>query len=239
MQKTLSVLIIDDEPLAKEILKSYVGKIADLTLVGTCRNVLEAFVILNNQTIDLLLLDINMPEMSGIDFLKQLKNPPMTIFTTAYSEHAVESYELNAVDYLLKPISFERFTKAIQKAVDQFRSHTNRTNHTTPIQNHLLVRSEGKWVRIDLANLWLVEGLKDYVRLWINDERITVHSTMKNFESQLSLHTHFMRIHKSYIVNLNHVSEANHSTMLINGQRLTIGSTYKDEVLKTFPYRKS
>lgn len=234
----LKVLIIDDEPLAQEILQSYLGQIDDLEVVGVCKNVLEAFVILNNQQVDLLLLDINMPEMSGIDFLKQLKNPPLTIFTTAYSEYAIESYELNAIDYLLKPISFDRFLKAVNKAQDFFYSTTKEESPLQINPNQLFVRSDGKWIKIDLAHLWLIEGLKDYIRLWINNDRITIHSTMKNFEIQLAAYPHFLRVHKSYIVNLNYVSEADSNALLVKDQRIAIGNTYKEEVSKAFSNMK-
>jgi DNA-binding LytR/AlgR family response regulator len=234
----IKILIVDDEPLAQEILQSYINATDGLELVGVCKNALEAFVMLNKQQIDVLLLDINMPEMSGIDFLKQLKNPPLTIFTTAYTEYAFQSYELNAIDYLLKPISANRFLKAIHKAQELLQPNSNTQEHIPVNQNQFFVRSNGKWIKIDVLNLWLIEGLKDYIRLWINDERITVHSTMKNFEAQLQSFPNFLRVHKSYIVNLNLVSEVDNYTLSIKDQRITIGSTYKEEVQKTLQLRK-
>jgi DNA-binding LytR/AlgR family response regulator len=233
MQK-LKLLIVDDEPLAQEILQTYIAKTDALELVGTCKNALEAFAALNKQQVDVVLLDINMPEMSGIDFLRSLKHPPLVIFTTAYTEFAVESYELDAVDYLLKPIPFDRFLKAINKA-QQYLTSTQPTA-TSEVkmnsENLLFVRSEGKWVKINLNELWFVEGLKDYVRLWMNDGRIAVHSTMKNFELQLASYTQFVRVHKSHIVNLNFVTEVDGNSISIKGELIAIGSTYKDEVNK-------
>ncbi len=234
MQK-LKLLIVDDEPLAQEILQTFVAKIDSLELVGVCKNAMEAFGAVNKESVDLMLLDINMPEMTGIDFLKSLKNPPMVIFTTAYTQFAIESYELNAIDYLLKPIPFDRFLKAIHKAQQLLipsQAVSSVSEVKQPSDNLLFVRSEGKWVKINLAELWFVEGLKDYVRLWMNDGRIAVHSTMKNFEQQLAGHSQFVRVHKSHIVNLNYITEVDGNSISIKGELIAIGSTYKDEVNK-------
>lgn len=232
----MRVAIVEDEPLAQEILQSYLQRINTFELVATCKNALEAFALLNQQSIDLLLLDINMPHISGMDFIKSLKNPPLVIFTTAYGEYAIDSYELNAVDYLLKPISFDRFLKASNKAQEMFKP----MQINIPLQSQLpantnkllFVRSEGKWIKIDLSKLWFVEGLKDYVKLWMEDGRITVHSTMKNFEEQLSVYSNFIRVHKSHIVNLEFVSEIENNSLKIKDQIIGIGNTYKEEVYK-------
>jgi DNA-binding LytR/AlgR family response regulator len=232
----MRVAIVEDEPLAQEILQSYLQRINTFELVATCKNALEAFALLNQQSIDLLLLDINMPHISGMDFIKSLKNPPLVIFTTAYGEYAIDSYELNAVDYLLKPISFDRFLKASNKAQEMFKP----MQINIPLQSQLpantnkllFVRSEGKWIKIDLSKLWFVEGLKDYVKLWMEDGRITVHSTMKNFEEQLSAYSNFIRVHKSHIVNLEFVSEIENNSLKIKDQIIGIGNTYKEEVYK-------
>lgn len=227
----IRIAIVDDEPLAQEILQSYLQKLPDTELVGVCKNALEAFALLNKQTVDLLLLDINMPEISGLDFLKSLKHPPKVIFTTAYTEHALESYELNAIDYLVKPIAFDRFLRAIQKVQQEIQPAP--VSAATPSSEKLLfVRSEGKWIRIDLRKLWFVEGLKDYVRLWTDDGRITVHSTMKNFEEQLKIYSNFVRVHKSHIINLEYITEVDGNAIQIKDQLIAIGSTYKDDVQK-------
>jgi DNA-binding LytR/AlgR family response regulator len=234
MQK-LKLLVVDDEPLAQEILQAYIAKIDSLELVGVCKNALEAYGALNKGGVDLILLDINMPEISGIDFLKSLKNPPLVIFTTAYPQFAIESYELNAIDYLLKPIPFDRFLRAIYK-VQQLLMPSQSPIPTpeikAPADALLFVRSEGKWIKINLAELWFVEGLKDYVRLWMNDGRIAVHSTMKNFEQQLAAHAQFMRVHKSHIINLHFVAEVDGNSIRIKDQHIAIGNTYKEEVTK-------
>jgi DNA-binding LytR/AlgR family response regulator len=233
MSKPVRVLIVDDEPIARDIMETYVQKLPELQLVGTCKNALEAFQSVSKNDVDLLLLDINMPEINGMDFLKTLKNPPLVIFTTAYAEYAIESYELNAVDYLLKPVPFERFMKGVNKAIDILRADTKVVpvqNNTAHIDNLMFVKAEGKLVRIDLAELWFVEGLKDYVRLWTEKGKIIVHSTMKNFEEQLSAYAHFVRIHKSYIVNVKYITEVEGNSVRIKDQLITIGNTYRDEI---------
>ena len=145
----MRLAIIDDEPLAREILINYVQKIETIELVGVCKNALEAFALLGKQQVDLLLLDINLPEILGTEFLKILHNPPMVIFTTAYSEYAIESYELNAIDYLLKPFSYERFLVAINKATNTIETIKNKVN--PKLANTIFVRSEGKWLKIKLS----------------------------------------------------------------------------------------
>lgn len=224
----VKVAIIDDEPLAIEILQTYLAKIPEASCMATCKNALELFTLLSQTSIDVLLLDINMPEMSGIDFLRTIKNPPKVIFTTAYSDFALESYELNAVDYLLKPFSFERFQMAFQKV---FPAASKVSVETFAQTAGLYVRSDGKWINIKLDELWLVEGLKDYLRLWIGTERIIIHSTMKNFEEQLRPYPQFIRVHKSYIVNLQYVKEFSNNSLLINGQHVAVGNTYKDDLV--------
>lgn len=233
----IKVLIVDDEPLAQDILETYILKTPELELIGKCKNALEAFGMLNKQQVDLVLLDINMPEISGIDFLKTLKNPPHVIFTTAYSEFAVESYELNAIDYLVKPIAFERFLKGINKARDIIQGQTSNTNisvSTNAGNNILFVKSEGKLIKIDLSKLWFVEGLKNYLCLWADSGKVIVHSTMKNIEDTLAGMSNFIRVNKSYIINIAYVSEVDGNVIRIKDQIVTIGNTYRDEVHKIF-----
>lgn len=226
----MNVLIVDDEPLAAEILETYLQKIPDATVVGVCSNALQAFATLNKHQVDVLLLDINMPEMTGIDFLRSLKHPPKVIFTTAYTEYAVTSYDLGAVDYLVKPISFERFLKAMHKVFPSSVEQVARTRDA--IDDFMFVRADGKWVKIVPAQIWFVEGLKDYVRIWSAEGRLTVHSTMKNFEEQLSMFPQFIRVHKSYLVNRDHITETDGSSLTVHGQTIAIGGTYREEVQK-------
>lgn len=229
----LKVLIVDDEPLAREILEGYVKRTPDLELTASCKHALEAFGILSKQHIDLLLLDINMPEINGIELLKTLKHPPAIIFTTAYPEFAVESYEHNAIDYLLKPIPFERFLKAIDKLVKTH--HSPSANHSaTPVvspadQDILFVKSEGKLVKVDLRQLLFVEGLKDYLKLWTGTGKLVIHGTMKNMEDQLTKKQDFLRVNKSYIINLRYIDEVDGNMIRIGEHAIPIGNTYRND----------
>lgn len=228
----IKVLVVDDEPIAHDILETYITKLPDMHLAGHCNNALQAFKFLSGTQVDILLLDINMPEITGIELLRTLKDPPLVIFTTAYSEYAVESYELNAVDYLLKPIAFDRFLKAINKATDILRATKNTDNKLIANDNLMFVKTEGRLVRIDLKQLLFIEGLKDYVRLWLSSGKIVVHSTMKNMEDHLSSYPNFMRVHKSYIVNVEYIKEVDGNCIRIHDQSITIGSTYRDDINK-------
>jgi len=231
----MNILIVDDEPIAQDIMESYVQKLPQLNLVGKSKNALEAFSILSKQQVDLMLLDINMPEITGIDLLHTLKDPPMVVFTTAYAEYALESYELNAIDYLVKPVPFERFLKAIQKAQKHIaRKAVQQAAPAKVADDFIFVKADGKLVRIELAKLMFAEGLKDYVRLWTAGSKIVVHSTMKNIEDQLVPYGNFIRIHKSYIINLNYISEIDGNSVRLADQLLTIGNTYRDSVMDIF-----
>jgi DNA-binding LytR/AlgR family response regulator len=236
------ILIVDDEPLAQDVMEAYISKLPELEIVAKCNNALDAFSVLNKEKVDLMLLDINMPEISGMDFLKTLKNPPRVIFTTAYTEFAVESYELDVVDYLVKPISFERFFKSINKAKEIIEaSASGPQRHGTIIdtkENFMFVKSDGKLVKIDLSKLWFVEGLKDYIRLWTETGKVIVHSTMKNFEELLSSLPAFVRVNKSYIVNIKHVNEVDGNVIRIKNEMITIGNTYKEKVSQIFDANK-
>lgn len=225
----LKVLIADDEPIARDIIVSYVAKLPMVEVAATCQNAVEVFEALNKQAVDIIFLDINMPEISGIDLLKSLRNPPHVVFTTAYSEYAVESYELNAVDYLLKPFSFDRFSQAVNKALAQEEEKVT-PQHTQ--DNTLFVKSDGKLVRIDIDELLLIEGVKDYVKLWAGDKPILIHSTMKNMEEQLAQYTNMVRVHKSYIVNLSKVREVEGNALRLGQHEVVIGSTYRDKVFE-------
>ncbi|MBS1771385.1 MAG: response regulator transcription factor [Bacteroidetes bacterium] len=226
----MKVLIVDDEPIAQDIMETYVSKIPDVQLVGKCRNALEAFQAINKEEVHLLLLDINMPEITGMDFVKTLKSPPLVIFTTAYSEYAIESYELNAVDYLLKPVSFERFLKAINKAQDILNHQQTSQQAVAAPDNIIFIKADNKLVRIDLKQLWFAEGLKDYVQLWTEGGKKIIHSTMKNLEDCLAPYNNFVRVQKSYIVNLEYISEVDGNSIRIKNQSIPIGSMYKEQV---------
>jgi DNA-binding LytR/AlgR family response regulator len=231
----IKTLIVDDEPLARVLLETYLKKMPGFSIEGLCQNALEAFSIISKGDIDLVLLDINMPEITGMELLRSLKNPPKIIFTTAYAEYAIQSYEVNAVDYLLKPITFERFTQAIHKlSNDEVRIQPQPFQDTNAKEPILFVKSEGKMIKIDLEQLWIVEGCKNYVLLWVGDKKIIVHSTMQKIEEELKRFSFFIRISKSAIINLKFVNEVEANCIRIRGESLVIGNIYKQGFSKLF-----
>lgn len=230
-RKPLNVLIVDDEPIARDILETYISKVPDLHLAHVCKNALEAFQVLSRNTVDLVFLDINMPEISGIDFLKTLKDPPQVIFVTAYSEYAADSYDLDAIDYLLKPVSFDRFMKAVNKVIQIHGQGKSSSEKTQVPGNYIFVKSDGKLVKVDINHLLFIEGLKDYIMLWTETGKIIVHSTMKDFEDFMTAHPNFIRVHKSYIINMAFVKEVDGNVIRIKDQMIAIGNTYKESFL--------
>ena len=229
----IKTLIVDDEPLARELLESYLQKLPQFELLGLCANAMEAFMIMGKHSVDLLLLDINMPGLTGIDLLKTVKNPPRVIFTTAYDSYAVESYEYQAVDYLLKPITFARFMKAVHKLEDAMNSTTANIQYSET-SKIVFVKSEGKMVRVNPDEIWFIEGYKNYVRLWSDSGKLVLHNTMKSMEDHFQQDPLFIRISKSYIVNLKFVTEIDGNSMRIGAESLLIGITYRDDVRKVF-----
>ncbi|EJF54444.1 response regulator of the LytR/AlgR family [Saprospira grandis DSM 2844] len=231
----MNVLIVDDEPLARDVLQTYIEKIPSLKLVGSCQNAIEAFEQLNSQTVDLMLLDIHMPQISGIDFLKTLAQPPLVIFTTAYSNYALESYELNVVDYLLKPIAFDRFVKAINKAVglQKNRGQERQTKTAAPQtkgSDYIFVKADKKLIKVRFDEIFYIEGLKDYVILHTPQGRIVTLQTMKLLEAKLPAQL-FKRVHRSYIANLSKIAMLEGNMLELNGKSIPVGKNYRDELL--------
>jgi len=231
----MNVLIVDDEPLARDVLQTYIEKIPSLKLVGSCQNAIEAFEQLNSQKVDLMLLDIHMPQISGIDFLKTLAQPPLVIFTTAYSNYALESYELNVVDYLLKPIAFDRFVKAINKAMglQKNRGQEQQTKAAEPQtkgSDYIFVKADKKLIKVRFDEIFYIEGLKDYVILHTPQGRIVTLQTMKLLEAKLPAQL-FKRVHRSYIANLSKIAMLEGNMLELNGKSIPVGKNYRDELL--------
>ncbi|MFT5646396.1 MAG: DNA-binding LytR/AlgR family response regulator [Aureispira sp.] len=227
----MNVIIVDDEPLAQEVLETYVSKFPALNLIAKCSNAVEAFDVLNNNSIDLMFLDIQMPQISGIDFLKTLPNPPQVIFTTAYSEYAMAGYELNVVDYLLKPISLDRFAKAVNKAVAKELQENEPTIHaSTETADYIFVKADKKLIKIRFDQINYIEGLKDYVILHTPNGRVVTLQTMKSLEVKLPSDI-FMRVHRSFIVNMGNISIIEGNTIQIEKKIIPIGKNYKDVLL--------
>lgn len=232
----INCIIADDEELARGIIESYVGRLDNLNLVATCTNGAEVYNALKSNAVDLLFLDIKMPQLSGIELLRTLKNPPLVIMTTAYREFALEVYELNVIDYLLKPISFERFLKAI----DKYEFIRNPGNITTPgppaagVSNpadFMYIKSDKKMVRVLLNDILYIEGLKDYVKIHTADKTVITYQTLTYFEEKLPADG-FIRVHRSFIISTAHISAYSATQVEIGKQVIPIGNTYAKDVMK-------
>ena len=229
----MKCIIIDDEPLAVDLLKDFVGKVESLELVNTFNNAIDAISAINKTEVDLIFLDTEMPHFTGIDFIKAIDKKPLIIFTTAYSNYAVEGFDFGAVDYLIKPIPFNRFLKAVVRAQHVFTPPEVVHNSNTPIiaadesNNFMFVRAEYENVKINYADILFVEGLKDYVKIYTTDGKyvLTLMSLIK-LENSLA-HKGFSRIHRSYIVNLAHIKSIQKNKVLIVDKRLPISESYK------------
>ncbi len=233
--KKIRCIIVDDEPLAREVIERYLGNIRELELVRTCSNALEAFETLHTEQIDLVFLDISMPVISGLDFLRSLRKAPAVIITTAYPDFALQGYELDVVDYLVKPVSLERFMKAVNKAIDRLNIQSSNPTPANPAQpkaDYMFVKSDQKLVRIPFSEIEYIEGMKDYVKIFTTEKMIVTLHTMKFFESNLPANS-FLRIHKSYIVNLNAIKSISGTELEIRQTRLPIGNSYKEALMKT------
>ena len=232
MSTKLRVLIVDDEPLAQEVIERYLRNINELELVGKCSNALEAFEVLHNEHIDLMFLDISMPVISGIDFLRSLRIAPAVIITTAYPDFALQGYELDVIDYLVKPISLERFMRAVNKVIERIKKPTPVIAESKQIKaDYMFVKCDQKLIKIRFNDIDYIEGMKDYVKIFTNDKMIVTLHTMKFFESNLPSHI-FIRIHKSYIVNVDAIKTISGNELEINQTKIPIGNSFKDNVLK-------
>lgn len=229
LNNKIKCIAIDDEPVALDIISDYVARIPFLELLNTYRNALTAIEFLQNNRVDLIFLDINMPEINGIDFFKSLNTKPKVIFTTAYSEFAVESYELNATDYLLKPIEFERFLKAVNKINSS--QNNDFKNKATEIQkDSIILKSGSKSYKVKTKDVLLVEGSGNYLTFHTIDKKLMV---LMNMNDALNIlpEIEFARIHKSYIVSINHISIVENHQIQINGKTIPIGKHYKESFL--------
>jgi two-component system, LytTR family, response regulator len=225
----LNCVIIEDEPLARNLMTEYVRKVPELNLLNAFSNPLEALEALRTLSVDLLFLDVQMPEITGISLLKVLKKRPLVVLTTAYSEYALEGYELDVADYLLKPITFERFLKSVDKIMQRLEAepkHVITTTENSPSPTFVFVKDGTKLVKIQLDEILYVEGLKDYVTIHTTHQKITTLQRMKALEEQLPADK-FIRIHNSYIVALNAIEVVQKNEVEIKGATLPIGDTFK------------
>ncbi len=229
----IKALIIDDEPLAQNVIKQYAKKLPSLIIEGTCNDAICAYQALQEKEIDLIFLDINMPKLSGISFLRNFKDAPLVIFTTAYSEYALEGFELNAIDYLKKPFSFDRFCKAIFKAEELLllkkeSSGTQQTKQTSG--DFLFIKSNKKTIKVNFSEIQYIEGLGDYIRIHSNDQKIVTNLSMKKI-IELLPEKLFYRIHKSFIISLSKIELIEGNMVVVNKIKLPIGNSYRQEFI--------
>src|SRR5688572_10105374 len=224
----LRTLIVDDEPLARKGMDEYTHEVPFLELAGRCASAAQASTFLADGHIDLLLLDIQMPRLSGVDFLKTLASPPMTIFTTAYTEYAVEGYALDVIDYLVKPIPFDRFLKAVQKAHD---FHQVRHAKDSVAQDYFFVKSNGRYERIFFADILFVESMQNYVIIHLPAQKHIVYMTLAGIQEQLPA-DEFLKVHKSFVVAPAKVNSIDNNELLIGQHRIPVSRTLRDEVVK-------
>ena len=236
----VNCLIVDDEELARNLVENYIGRLPHLEIVGKSANPLEAMQVLQAEKVDIMFLDIQMPELTGVEFLKTLSYKPLVIFTTAYKEYAIQSYELDAVDYLLKPFRFERFLQAVNKASKLLKAEqeTNSNERAVkPIQDekdtkdYILVKSDFKVFRMFYKDILYIESMKEYVAYHTKDGRTLSLYSLKKLQQELPADK-FMRIHKSHIINIDMVSALEGNMVHLGDKRIPIGSSYKDEVIK-------
>ncbi|GGI57313.1 LytR/AlgR family response regulator transcription factor [Winogradskyella haliclonae] len=221
--KNISCIIVDDELSSQKVLQHFISQTEVLELKQTCNNAAEAFKYLKlNTAVDLLFLDINMPKQTGLDFYKSLQHPPAVIFTTAYPQYAVEGFEVNATDYLLKPIPYERFLTAINKVLNE--------KALQPKQDFLILKENKALHKVFFSDISIIEAFGDYVKVHLEDKTIVTHSTFSGFIKQLPID--FIRVHKSFSINLNKMNHLSGNQITVDSHKVPIGQTYKAQVLK-------
>ncbi|MCB0460635.1 MAG: LytTR family DNA-binding domain-containing protein [Flavobacteriaceae bacterium] len=235
-------VIIDDEPLAVDVIDSYIQQIEDMEVIAKCHNPLEAISILKKNEVDLVFLDIEMPNLTGIELVNIIEHIPQFIFTTAYPEYALDGFNLNATDYLVKPISFQRFLKAISRARERYELEHKRTINFTsagPLQQSvehkfIFVKSEYENIKINIDSITYLEGLKDYLKIYTTESKKAI-LTLSSFKDMLAKlpENQFLRTHRSYVVNTNYIKALQKTKIVLNDHiRIPIGDTFKDDVLK-------
>lgn len=224
----IKCLIVDDEPLSQDVLKKYISDSPMLELVKTCFDAFEANEAMQESSIQLVFLDINMPKLSGVRFIKTLNNPPLVIFTTAYPEYAIEGFEVDAIDYLVKPFPYERFLKAVNKAIEKINLCQLKNTANT---GFLLLKSDKKVYKVNCDDIFYLQSFGDYVKVYTSEKCIVVHEKFKNMEEQLPGNK-FMRVHKSYIIALDKIRYIEGNQVKIEDELIPIGLSYRESIFK-------
>ena len=224
----IKCIIVEDERLAQDVIKNHLQQVDRFELVGVYRNAPEAAEALSNNDVDVMFLDIQLPGMSGLHFLRTLSDPPLTVLTTAYPEHALESYEYNVIDYLLKPISFDRFLKTVNKIVDGKLLNESAKEKEVP-GDHIFVKANSKFFKVNFATIVYIEGMKDYLKIHTTENTLVTHQTMNDIEKILPA-KQFLRIHKSYIISLSHIRAIFGNSVEMDNATIPVGVNYKEKV---------
>lgn len=236
----MNCVVIDDEPLAIDVLVSYLEQLEGMHVVATCSNPLEAINVLSKHQVDLVFLDIEMPNLTGIDLVKTIPYMPQFIFTTAYPQYALEAFNLNAIDYLVKPIPFQRFLLAISKAKERYALEHKEAEvvvqgfQEEPSKDFIFVKSEYENIKIEVRQISHIQGLKDYIKIFIHDceKPVLTISNFKNILQKLPAHK-FLRVHRSYVVNIDYITALQKTKLVLSDIRIPIGDTYKTTVMQT------
>jgi len=233
MSKTIHCIIVDDEPIAREILEEHLHKIEAIKIIATCKNAMEAFNVINSNRIDVIFLDINMPEISGLSFAKSINKNIKIIFTTAYREYAVDGFDLKAVDYLLKPISFERLLQAVNKFLNENIPVYTETKDELTIEksDFIFVRSDRKMIKINFSDINYIESLGDYLKIHLPGKTIITRETISNMEAKLPK-KEFIRIHRSFILSIAKIESFTNEFVEVNKKAIPISRSYKKNVLQ-------
>jgi len=229
---TLNCLIVDDEPIARDILRTYISQVPYLNLAGECSDAFEAMQVINRQSVDLIILDIDMPRLSGLDMLRTLKKYPAIIITSAYPEYALEGFELSVTDYLLKPFSFPRFVQATEKTLNH-KQPSDHSNFHPEKDNFLMVKSDKKLTKVFFNDITYIEAYGNYIFIYCGPDRIMSKQTLTQFEEQLP-GDKFVRIHKSYIISIRAIKFFEGNEIAISDKKLPVGKVYRNDLLKKF-----
>lgn len=232
--KRINCLIVDDEPIARDVLKAHIDRLPELHLVNECRNAAEASETLYEHPVDVMFLDIQMPVITGTEFLRSLRNPPLVVFTTAYNSYAVEGFELNSVDYLLKPVTFERFYQAVQRV----RERLSTQNFHTPVQpDYFFLRQNLKLIKVLFTDISYIQAERDFCSVFLdNGKKMLAGMQLKTLEDTLPSAT-FMRVHRSYIVQLSKINAINGNTLEIGPTAIPLGSSYREDFFQRIKAR--
>lgn len=233
----IKCILIEDEKLAQDVIKTHLNKIDGFELAGVCNNALEATEFLSKQEVDVIFLDIHLPGMTGLNFLKTLNDPPLIVLTTAYGEYALESYDFNVIDYLLKPISFERFFKTTIKIKEIMQVNAS-AKENKPSSDYIFIKSNNRFFKVNFSEIIYVEGMKDYLKIYTNDAKLVTLQTMSEMEKLLPA-SQFIRVHKSYIVAVSRIKSIYGNTIELNKADIPIGINYKEKVMQLKKQRLS